>query len=135
MKFNRKYSIVLVVILGLLWMIKDSFTQPGTSDLKGNFEEIDFKRNEQNTGPVVRIYAVTVADTLWTEMAQYGRLMPHTKYGTTRVFFFKKGSLPKPVEISLDGDNIDNDLKKYCLARYEKNTMGQTFLSKYPFLN
>ncbi|WP_256011581.1 hypothetical protein [Desertivirga xinjiangensis] len=133
MSFKRKYFILVPVIVGLLWMIKDSFTQPGTSDLKGNFEELDFKRNEQNTGPVIRIYAVSVADTLWNEMEQYGKLMPHTKYGTTRVFFFKRGNFPKGVDISLDGDNINNDLKRSCLARYEKNAMGQTFLSKYPF--
>ena len=69
-------------------MVYDSFSQRGMKDLKGNFKEVNFYRNEQNTGPVVRIYTVTIADTIWDEMETYGDYMPYTKYGNTKVYYF-----------------------------------------------
>ena len=128
----KKYVIIFVILLAAAWMIWDAVKQPGVQDLKGDFKELVFVRNEQNTGPVVRIYAVSVNDTLWQEMEKYGRLMPHTKYGLTRVYFFKANS-PAPQQISLEGDNIPHEFKAGCIGRYEKNAMGQITLSKYPF--
>jgi len=132
MNKSKKILIVIAIILLFGWMLKDSFTQPGIKDLKGNFTELTFVRNEQNTGPVIRIYAVSLKDSLWQEMEQYGNYMPHNKYGTTKVYFFIEGK-PAPVSLSLDGDNIEESFKKYCIARYEKGAMGQNSLVKYPF--
>jgi hypothetical protein len=129
---KRRYIFIAIILLGLSYILWDALSESGIKDLRGDFKEVAFKRNEQNTGPVVRIYAVTVADTLWTEMEKYGNFMPHTKYGTTRVYFFLKNNAA-PAQISLEGDNINSTDKKNCIARYEKNTMGQVYLSKYPF--
>lgn len=134
MKFTKKSYLLIIAAIALLWMLKDSFTQPGETDLKGNFKELTFARNEQNTGPVFRVYSVNVDDTLWNEMEDYGNLKPHTKYGNTRVYYFIKGT-PTPDKLSTEGDNIQEQYKRYCIARYEKNAMGQTFLSRYPFSN
>lgn len=128
----KKYLIIVLVVVALIWMVWDAIKQPGVQDLKGDFKELAFTRNEQNTGPVVRIYAVSVKDTLWNEMEQYGNYMPHTKYGVTRVYFFINGK-PAPEHLSLEGENIEDNFKPYCIARYEKNAMSQTYLSRYPF--
>jgi len=128
-KIKAKYLIIIAVIAGLAWMVKDSFTQPGASDLKGNFKEISFYRNENNTGPVVRIYTVSVSDTLYKEMISYGNLMPHTKYGTTTVYFFKTG-LPAPTAVNGDSPHFDETLAANCIGVYEKNGMSQVSFSK-----
>ena len=122
----------MVVALLLTWVIADTVNQPGVQDLKGDFEEVALYRNENNTGPIVRIYAVTVNDTLWSEMKKYGDFMPHTKYGNTKVHFFKK-SLPAPPKLVPGTENFESELKPYLLATYEKDTMGTTSLIKLPF--
>lgn len=127
----KKYLLIAVLVIAG-WMIWDSVKQPGISDLKGDFRELVFLRNEQNTGPVMRIYAASVTDTLWTEMENYGRLMPHTKYGVTRVFFFR-ASGPLPARLSLEGGHVPEAYRRNCLARYEKDAMGQISLLKFPF--
>ena len=86
-----KYLAIGAIILLMGWFIFDSLSLPGVGDLKGNFQEVATYRNENNTGPIVRVYAVTVADTLWREMRQYGDFMPYTKYGNTKVYFFRQG--------------------------------------------
>jgi hypothetical protein len=128
----KKFVILAVILVAASWMIWDAVKQPGVQDLKGNFKELVFVRNEQNTGPVVRLYAVSVNDTLWQQMEQYGRLMPHTKYGLTRVYFFKAGT-PAPQKLSLEGDNLPEEYKNTCIGRYEKDAMGQITLTRYPF--
>ena len=132
-KRRRKYLIGLVVALLIFWFIADAVNEPGVQDLQGNFEEVAFYRNENNTGPIVRIYAVTLTDTLWHEMEQYGNYMPHTKYGNTKVYFFQKGQ-PVPENVSPGEENFSAELQKYCLARYEKDSMGKVSFRKYPFL-
>jgi hypothetical protein len=130
---NKKLALIAVVILALGWMIIDSFNQPSPKSLKAGFKEKIFLRNEQNTGPILRIYVATVKDTLWHEMETYGNYKPHTKYGTTRVYYFLEDS-PVPSQISLEGYNISPEYQKYCLAKYEKAAMGQVVVSKRPFL-
>lgn len=130
----KKYVIIGIVALALIWMVWDAVRQPGVNDLEGDFKELSFVRNEQNTGPVVRIYAVSVKDTLWREMEQYGNLMPHTKYGVTRVYFFRNDA-PLPDKLSLEGDHIESEFKRYCIGRYEKNAMSQAYLTRQPFGN
>jgi hypothetical protein len=91
-----KYLALGAVALLLGWFVYDSLSQPTGQDLPGNFQEVATYRNENNMGPIVRVFAVTVADTLWTEMRQYGDLMPYTKYGNTKVYFFRQGQpVPK----------------------------------------
>lgn len=128
-----KYGVGLAV-LGLLgWFMLDALSQPGVQDLKGDFQEVAFYRNENNTGPIVRVYAVTVADTAaWAEMEQYGQYMPYTKYGSTKVYFFRKGG-PAPDQLQPGAENFGTELKPHCLATYEKDLMSVVSFRKYPF--
>ncbi len=127
-----KYIILTLFLALLLWMVAEALLQPGAQDLKAGFQELAFVRNEQNTGPVIRVYAVSVKDTLWGDMRQYGDYMPHTKYGHTTVYFFLDHQ-PAPTELFLGQDPMDNQYKSYCIGSYEKNAMGQTTFSRYPF--
>ncbi|PRY53326.1 hypothetical protein B0I27_104337 [Arcticibacter pallidicorallinus] len=129
---KRNYILILIVVAGLLYMMKDSFFQPGVEDLKGSFKELGFTRNENNTGPVLRLYSVSLTDTLWKEMETYGNYMPHTKYGVTKVFFFLEGS-PSPASISLDTQKPADEYQKNCVAMYEKDANSQVKLVRYPF--
>ena len=122
----------MAVALLLTWVIADAVNQPGVQDLKGGFEEVAMYRNENNTGPIIRIYAVTVTDTVWGEMEKYGAFMPHTKYGNTKVYFFKKGS-PAPPKLFRGEENFNQEFKPYVLALYEKDAMGTTSFRHYPF--
>lgn len=119
---------VAAVIVVIIW---SSITQPGVGDLEGDFREVAFYRNENNTGPVIRIYAVTVSDTLWEEMKQYGEFMPHTKYGTTKVYYFRDGD-PVPRELVPGEKNFPDNYNPYCLAKYEKDNMGKVSYVRYP---
>jgi hypothetical protein len=127
--FKSKYLLIIAVVAGMAWMLKDSFTQPGIKDLKGNFTETAFYRNENNTGPVLRVYAVSVSDTLYNEMLEYGNLMPHTKYGTTTVYFFNN-SLPVPKSLKGDEPHFDRSFQANCIGVYEKNGMSKVSFSK-----
>jgi hypothetical protein len=126
-----KYLALGAVALLLGWFVYDSLSQPTGQDLPGNFQEVATYRNENNTGPIVRVFAVTVADTLWTEMRQYGDLMPYTKYGNTKVYFFRQGQ-PVPKTVQPGEANFDAEFNKYCLAKYEKELMGNVSFRKFP---
>ena len=126
---NILIFLVLAVLAFTLWQ---TLSQPGVSDLSGDYKEAALYRNENNTGPIVRIYAVTTADTLWQEMKTYGDLMPHTKYGTTKVYFFSAmGSTP--TQLYPGPENFEAHYQAHCLALYEKNNMGQVSFFRYPF--
>ncbi|MDO6389638.1 hypothetical protein Q4E40_05840 [Pontibacter sp. BT731] len=127
-----KYILLSLTAGLILYFIYDSFSLPSVDDLKGDFKEVAFYRNENNTGPIVRIYAVTVADTLWQEMEQYGNYMPHTKYGTTRVYFFLNNQ-PAPDQVQPGQPNFPSQFEPYTLARYEKDAMGQISFVRHPF--
>jgi len=126
-----KYLALAGIALLLGWFVFDSFSQPGVGDLEGNFQELATYRNENNTGPIVRVYAVAVADTLWRQMRQYGDFMPHTKYGNTKVYFFRQGQ-PAPSAVQPGAVNFDAQFDKYCLAKYEKEVMGGVTFQRYP---
>ncbi|WP_439881539.1 hypothetical protein ACSX1A_20710 [Pontibacter sp. MBLB2868] len=126
-----KHILIALSIALIAWFVYDALTIPGTDDLKGDFKEVAMYRNENNTGPVIRIYAVTVADTLWQEMKQYGNYMPHTKYGNTKVFFFLKGK-PAPTEVYPGKTNYNSQFKEFAVAKYEKDAMGQVSFVQYP---
>jgi hypothetical protein len=131
MKKNKIYLYLIstIIIVAMLW---SALSTPGIRDLKGNLKEIAFIRNEQNTGPIIRIYAVSIDEENWESMEQYGNYMPHNKYGTTRIyFFFSKNTYDG--KLQLEGENIEKSFQKRCIALYEKNGMSQTSLIKYPF--
>ena len=128
---KRIKLIFIVVVLALLgWFLYDATNLPGVNDLKGEFTETAFYRNENNTGPIIRIYAVTVNDTLFSEMEQYGNYMPHTKYGTTLVYFFMKNR-PFPTEVFPGTNNFPIRFKPFVIARYEKDAMGQVSFQRF----
>jgi hypothetical protein len=128
----KKAGLALLAIALIGWMLKDTFTQSGIEDLKGGFTEVANYRNENNTGPVQRIYAVTVKDTTAAQLKEYGDLMPHTKYGNTKVYYFFEGkATPKQL---IPGDvNFDTQFNANCFALYEKSAMGNVGLLKWPF--
>ncbi|MBC7759789.1 MAG: hypothetical protein H7069_13100 [Phormidesmis sp. FL-bin-119] len=129
---NKKTYLTIVVLLIISIMIWNVLNEPGIKDLKGNFKEVAYIRNEQNTGPVIRIYAVTVEGEPWKEMEQYGNYMPHNKYGNTRIFFFPANK-SHPSKLVLGDENIPETMKENCLAIYEKDGMSQVNLRHYPY--
>lgn len=131
MKFKLQHFIALAVIGMAVWFVVEATSQPGVHDLQGNPEELAFVRNENNTGPVKRVYVVAIEDTLWQEMQKYGSYMPHNKYGNTQVYFFLK-SQPTPTDLVLENP-IETQFQQYCLARYEKDAMGNEHFTRYPF--
>ncbi len=114
------------------WFIYDTMSLPGVDDLEGDFKEVAMYRNENNTGPITRIYAVTVEDTLWQQMQAYGDFMPHTKYGNTKVYFFL-GDQPAPTEVQPGQVNFEERFQENTVAKYEKDAMGQVSFVRYPF--
>jgi hypothetical protein len=131
-KNNLRNGLAIGILALLGYILYDSFSQLGTGDLSGEFKEAAFYRNENNTGPVNRIYAVTLNDTLWQQMQTYGELMPHTKYGTTKVYYFLQGA-PVPKNVYAGKENMDAAFKPYCLAVFEKDALSRVSFKKYPF--
>jgi hypothetical protein len=131
---NKKTYILLAALAIIAVMIWNMLTTPGINELKGNFKEVAFIRNEQNTGPVLRMYAVTVQGEPWKEMEQYGNYMPHTKYGTTRIYFFSADKA-YPSTLVLGDYSIPREMEENCIAIYEKDGMSQVTFKKYPFAN
>jgi len=127
-----RYIIFFLLGFSVIYIIFDSTSQPNVNDLKGDFKEVAVYRNENNTGPIVRFYAVTVKDSLWEEMEKYGELMPYTKYGSTKVYFFQEGK-PVPKELVAGENDFDISIKQNCLAQYSKDANGQVSFVKNPF--
>ena len=126
------YSIAVIVIVLVFWIGAVTFTQPGITDLQGSYTEVSTYRNENNTGPVIRIYSVYAADTLWEDMEAYGNFMPHNKYGNTKVFFFSD-SAQTPKELFPEEPYFDPAYQAYCVGKYEKSAMGETNMLRFPF--
>jgi len=132
---NKKsvfYLSIFGILLLIFFMVRDTLNQPGIDDMKAGFKEVAKYRNANNTGPVQRIYVVTVRDSVWKELENYGNLMPHTKYGNTKVYFFmEQGKVPQVLE---PGDvNFDPAFNTSCIALFEKSAMSQTAFNKHPF--
>lgn len=127
-----KHIIIALSVALVAWFIYDTMSLPGVDDLEGDFKEVAMYRNENNTGPIMRIYAVTVEDTLWQQMQAYGDFMPHTKYGNTKVYFFRGGQ-PVPTEVQPGQTNFEERFQEYTVAKYEKDAMGQVSFVRYPF--
>lgn len=127
-----KHILITLSVVLVAWFIYDTLSIPSVDDLEGDFKEVAMYRNENNTGPITRIYTVTVADTLWEEMQAYGEYMPHTKYGTTKVYFFLKDN-PVPNEVFPGEPNFAQEFRQNNVAVYEKDAMSQASFRKYPF--
>lgn len=121
-----------LAILICILLVFDILNSPNTNQLKGGFQEIASYRNENNTGPVQRIYAVAVNDVQNAEFESYGKLMPHTKYGNTKVYFFKKGE-NIPTELYPGDYNFDSQFFNNCIALFEKGPMGSYNVTLDPF--
>ena len=100
--------------------------------MKAGFKEVAKYRNANNTGPVQRIYVVTIKDSVWKDLENYGDLMPHTKYGNIKVYFFMQ-SANVPQVLQPGEVNFDPQFNKSCIALYEKSAMSQVAFNKYPF--
>lgn len=131
---NKKQSLFIIIIVLIIvgWIFKDVFTQSGVEGLKGGFTQVATYRNENNTGPIQRIYAVTVKDTIGAQLMEYGNLMPHSKYGNTKVYYFLNGSIV-PANLSPGDINFDSKYNPSCFAIYEKSAMGNFGLRRNPF--
>ncbi|EIM76685.1 hypothetical protein A3SI_09558 [Nitritalea halalkaliphila LW7] len=131
MKTFLKIVLFLAALL-LLYNLYLALHQAGPQDLVTQFEEMDRYRNENNTGPVLRIYTVKIDREDYMDMQRYGDFMPHTKYGKTIVFFFDE-QMPVQVKARPDYPHIDRQLQPFCIAKYEKDGMGQVRFQLNPF--
>jgi hypothetical protein len=119
-----------VIMIGLIFY--SVFSAENINSLEGGFSELAFARNENNTGPIKRVYAFTVKDTSWSEMKKHTDLLPHTKYGTTEVYYFLEGQSPlEAFSLSLEG--LPTKFQKFCIAHIKKNGQGSLRVNKYPF--
>jgi hypothetical protein len=133
MKRNYLFHALLLTVVGIVfWMIADTISQPGVGDLSSRFEELGSYRNENNTGPVHRVYLVFTPDLNWEDMESYGNFMPHTKYGVTRVFFVNERLSP-PLDLDIREPYLAASAQRACIGRYEKSPMGEVSFRKYPF--
>ncbi len=130
MSLNRKILVVAVLVVGLI--IWTTLSKNPLDQFSTEFVEVAFHMNENNTGPVRRVYLVTVSDTLWSEMREYGDLQLHAKMGNTKVFFFS-GSKPYPVSAEGNSPHFNPIYNPNCLGLYEKNASGLVSFRKYPF--
>ena len=115
---KKKLFFVGVVIV-LVAMLANIFSQPGLNDFDTEFIEILNVRNENNTGPVQRVYIVTVDQVNPKDMERYGQLMPYSKLGNTKVYYFDRAK-PFPKHAQLGDVNFNSNLNQFCLAKYEK---------------
>lgn len=126
---SRKTILLLLVTILIGVMVYSSLSQPGIRDLKTQFKEIKAIRNEQNEGPILRVYLVTVNSINFADMKTYGNFMPHNKYGNTKVYFFEQNK-PFPKSLNLLQPAFDKQFEKYCVGFYEKNGMGEANIRK-----
>lgn len=133
MMFKNKRNLLLLLLAVIIgYIVYDSTSQPNVNDLAGGFREVAMYRNENNTGPIVRIYAVTVEDIHSKDLMQYGGLMPYTKYGSTTVYFFNAAK-PHPPHLNPSEPHFDVQFNDNCIAVYRKDANGQVSLDEKPF--
>jgi hypothetical protein len=129
---NKKILFLALILLTIGFIVYDSTSLPTVKDLKGNFKEVALYRNENNTGPIVRIYAVTADASAVAEMKKYGDMMPYTKYGSTTVYFFDT-SKPAPNRVTASEPHFAKTYESSCLAVYSKDPNGEVSFKKSPF--
>jgi hypothetical protein len=119
------YILAAIVLVIFIEIIRSSLSQPGLEQFAGKYQEVGFFRNENNTGPVVRIYAVRALDGEdLSGMKDFGDLQPHTKYGRTLVFFFSE-NIPNEVKLSPVAPYFPQEYKNLLLAKFERTPMGE----------
>jgi hypothetical protein len=128
---SRNNKLILIALgLGVAVLIS-LLSGDSTARFETQFTEVASYRNPNNTGPVKRIYLVTVSQENHEEMLAYGGLQPHSKYGTTTVYFFPAGT-ELPTEISPQDLPLPEALRQVCLARYRKLGQGQERYQRGP---
>lgn len=115
----------IVVGIVIYQIISASFSQPGKEQWEGKYEEIGYYRNENNTGPVVRVMAVRVLDRDEKWMKAFADSQPHSKYGRTHVFFFAE-DLSDKIQLSPTAPFFSEEFRPFLLAEYEKSPMGES---------
>jgi len=115
-------GITVVVVLFLI--VKESFSGSGTEAYREQFVELGHYRSENNTGPVLRLYAYRSLTADPAVMKEFADLLPHTKYGRTLVFFFGETGMDS-VTLSPKAPHISTSLASQPLATYEKTPMGE----------
>lgn len=126
MKTNRIIFFVFAISAAALifYIVVASFSGSNLNQFKGKLEEMDFYRNENNTGPVLRIYAIKVQDADQEMMQEYAKLMPHNKYGKTLVFFFSD-EINEKVTVGPREPYFDSIYNPHLLASFLKTPMGE----------
>jgi hypothetical protein len=109
-------------VFGLI--VKESFSGKGVADYQDQFEEIGYFRNENNTGPILRVYAFRTKEQNPEVLKSFADLLPHTKYGRTLVFFVNQ-SVKAPVALSPESPHFPASLSPSIFAKYEKTPMGE----------
>jgi hypothetical protein len=105
-------------------IVKESFSEQGIAAYQDQFEEVGYYRNENNTGPVLRIYAYRTQVEDPEVLKSFADLLPHTKYGRTLVFFVNE-SVKAPVVLSPESPYFPASLSPSIFAKYEKTPMGE----------
>ncbi|MGJ3233966.1 hypothetical protein [Marivirga sp.] len=123
------FTVAVIIIAIILYSL---FTSENINSLEGDFRELAFERNENNTGPIKRVYAFSIEDTLWSEMKKHADLLPHTKYGSTEVYYFMKDDFENSRgKLSMNG--INQEAQSYCIAYVIKDGQSRIQFKKYPF--
>ncbi|MFQ3214309.1 MAG: hypothetical protein ACJAT1_001823 [Marivirga sp.] len=128
----KKFFILLITGFMVAILLNVIFTE-NINSIDGGFEELAFTRNENNTGPVHRLYAFSVQDTLWENIQQHADLLAHTKYGTTEVYYFVNSDQAIPIALNLENSQNSNFDKAACIGYIKKGGMGNLSLKRYPF--
>lgn len=116
--------LALVVALLIFWIISASFSHSGKEQWEGKYEEIAYFRNENNTGPIIRILAVRVKDENPDWMEDFGNAQPHSKYGRTLVFYFRS-EFSEKVKLSPKEPFFPEEYRPFLLAQFEKTPMAE----------
>ncbi|WP_375579005.1 hypothetical protein ABWH96_18610 [Marivirga tractuosa] len=127
-----KKIILLIAVIVVALIFYSLLSTENINSLKGDFKELAFERNGNNTGPVRRVYVFSVKDTLWSEMTKHADLLPHTKYGTTEIYYFLESEISKDkIKLSLKG--LNSIVRPLCIAHAIKNGQGNLNIKKYPY--
>ena len=115
-------GIAVLLVVGLI--VTESFSEQGIAAYQDQFEEVGYYRNENNTGPVLRIYAYQTQVEDPEVLKSFADLLPHTKYGRTLVFFVHE-SVTDPVVLSPDCPHFPAAWRRSFFALYQKTPMGE----------
>lgn len=114
-----------MVLVLLVQIVRTSFSNPGMERFSGDFEELAFYRNENNTGPILRVYAIRIKNDVSSEnMREFADAQPHTKYGRTLVYFFSS-DLTEKLSLSSTEPYFPSEFEVFLLAKFEKTPMGE----------